>query len=342
MIILDQQKLSDFFEGVSSGFQRRPLEALIVILLVLLFVGFLLAAYLIQRRKSRRLRARQARERYEQLAQKLGLTAQEQRLVERLAAYLKDSNFKHQLLQNPSTFNYCAGRLSESGEFPASDLAELRLKLGFRIQNPERIPAATSELPIGMPVLIVHQGREGVRRAGAAVHAQEPGSLVLSVAAGSDASLPPAGKPVTVYFQTRSGLFSFASEVRSFHEGLLHLSHAEKIRRTQRRRYYRKKVNLRVEVRRTGAGTEEPALASQLLDLGGEGASLRNPQKRFTAGNELELRFRLGGEPFVLSAEVLRVSRDAQVLHLRFVSLRESVRDRIIGSLFQSLGDTGG
>jgi hypothetical protein len=47
----------------------------------------------------------------------------------------------------------------------------------------------------------------------------------------------------------------------------------------------------------------------------------------------------VGGESFRLTAEVLRLSRGGQVLHVRFHGLRDADRDRLLGILFRSLGE---
>jgi hypothetical protein len=44
------------------------------------------------------------------------------------------------------------------------------------------------------------------------------------------------------------------------------------------------------------------------------------------------------GERFNLVAEVLRTSKNGDVLHVRFAPMREATRDRIIGALFQGAG----
>jgi c-di-GMP-binding flagellar brake protein YcgR len=168
----------------------------------------------------------------------------------------------------------------------------------------------------------------------AEVYAQEAEALVLvprEIASG-----PPPASPVTVVFQNRAGVFSFRTRVRSAEGGVLRLDQVEGLQRTQRRRYYRRRLRLPVKVQ-TREG--EPPLESQLLDLGGEGASLVNPGRRLSAGDLAELAFRVGGESFRLTAEVLRVSRDGQVLHVRFHGLRDADRDRLLGILFRSLGE---
>ncbi|MBA7689092.1 hypothetical protein ES703_97587 [subsurface metagenome] len=83
------------------------------------------------------------------------------------------------------------------------------------------------------------------------------------------------------------------------------------------------------------AGSEERPLESILLDLGGGGASLKNPNRSFKPGMDLELSFHPEGESrMFIIAEVLRISKNGTILHLRFGPLKETTRDRIIGSLF--------
>jgi hypothetical protein len=337
----DPQKVSEFLDDIARGFVTSPLQYVLFAAILLITVAGLLIAYRVQRGKARRLEARLARERFERLARKLGLEPGELELLDRLAE--GQVGRKLRLLASPAAFNRAAGRLLGREE-PAREaaLAELRLKLGFQASNPESVPMASSELPEGLPVLLAWSAAAGGLRPGsgrkrlaAEVSAQEAGALVLTPRPGSEP--PPPGTPVTVLFQNRAGLFSFNTSVRSAAGGLLRLEQVEGLKRTQRRKYYRRKLRLPVAVQ-VGAG--EPASPSQLLDLGGEGASLLNPQKKLAAADLLELRFRLGGLSFALTAEVLRVSRDAQVLHVRFPGLREAERDRLLGVLFRSLGET--
>ena len=336
----DPQKVSEFLDDIARGFVTSPLQYVLFAAILLIAIAGLLIAYRVQRGKARRLEARLVLERFERLAGKLGLDSGELDLLDRLAE--GQMGRKLRLLASPAAFNRAAGRLlGREGAAGEVALAQLRLKLGFQAFNPERVPVASSELPEGLPVLLAWSTAaagglrpgSGRRRLAAEVSAQEADALVLTPRPGSEP--PPPGTPVTVLFQNRAGLFSFNTGVRSAAGGLLRLEQVEGLKRTQRRKYYRRKLRLPVQV---GAG--ETTLPSQLLDLGGEGASLLNPQKKLAAEDLLELRFRLGGLSFALSAEVLRVSRDAQVLHVRFPGLREAERDRLLGVLFRSLGET--
>jgi c-di-GMP-binding flagellar brake protein YcgR len=334
MFIFNPEKVSEFLDNIARGFQRRPFEIVLFFVLILLFFAGLLSISLIQRRKAARRRRREADERYERLASKLGLTLEERELVERLASTLKGPERRIQVLETSTAFDRAADRLGN--ETPPAALTELRLRLGFRAQNPESVPNASSEIPEGLPVLVESQGPGGVRRFQAVVQAQEPEALVLSLT-GAPSTLA-RGQAVTVVLQNRAGLYSFATVVRSLDGSLLRLEHSERLRRTQRRRYYRRRINLPVEVRQIAPkGASAPVAVSRLLDLGGEGASLRNPGG-VSPGDELELKFQLGGQLFVLQAEVLRVSHGGQVLHARFLSMRDASRDRILRALLQNLG----
>jgi hypothetical protein len=351
----DPRKVSEFLDSIARGFVSSPLQYALFGGIILLLVAGLFVAYRVQRGRARRQEGRLERERFERLAAKLGLGGSELEALDLLAGGRLDRKLR--LLTSPAAFNRAAARLAD-GRLPESSLAELRLKLGFQASNPERAPSASSELPEGLPVLLLWSAAGARRRLAARVVAQEPEALVLALSPGQsppgraaqnppgrsppEAAGPPPGSPVTVVFQNRAGVFSFRTRLHttgglhSAEGGVLRLDQVERLERTQRRQYYRRRLRLPVQVQ---AREGEPPLASQLLDLGGEGASLANPGRSLSAGDLAELSFRVGGESFRLAAEVLRVSRDGQVLHVHFHGLREADRDRLLGTLFRSLGE---
>jgi hypothetical protein len=331
MIIFDQEKLSAFFETVSRGFERSPLEITLVIVSFIAFVAVLIVIYRVQRLKIRRQRRQIADKRYRQILAKLSLSPSEEDLVRRMARYLKEPEKKYLILINQPTFNFCAAKLRQKDEASATSIAELRTRLAFRLSGPEQVPASSAELPEGQGLLILAGGEHSGRKAHGRVRAQEPRSVVVQLV--ESASPFREGEPVRVYFQNRSGLFSFLSTIQSIHDGTLRLQHGEEIKRIQRRRYYRKRISQPLAVR--PAGSEEQPIRSTFFDLGGNGASLRNPGKRFGPGDALELIFLAAGERLSLVAEVLRTSKNGEVLHVRFAPMRETTRDRIIGSLFK-------
>ena len=345
MIVFDQEKLSAFFETVSRGFERSPLEIVLVIVSFLVFIALLVFIYRLQRIKVHRQQRLIAQRRYRQAAEKHTLAPSEEDLVQRMAHFLKNPEKKYLILINQPTFTYCAAKLKAKDGSAAAAIAELRSKLGFRLQGPEQIPASSAELPEGQGVLMVaanpkapgtRQDRDR-RQAHGRVHEQEAGSLVVQLIE-TDASFR-TGEIVRVYFQNRAGLFNFTTRIQSVENQLIRLQHAEDIKRLQRRKYYRRRVSQRVGIRYPGS-EEQPTL-STFYDLGGNGASLKNPDKRYSSGDAVELTFLAAGERFTLVAEVLRTSKNRDVLHVRFAPMRETTRDRIIGSLFHGAGKSG-
>jgi c-di-GMP-binding flagellar brake protein YcgR len=345
MIVFDQEKLSAFFNMVSRGFERSPLEIVLVILSFLAFIALLIVIYRLQRRKARRQSRIMADKRYREISAKYSLTPSEEDLVQRMARFLKEPEKKYLVLINQPTFNFCAAKLRAREAAASSAIAELRSRLGFRLQGPEQIPASSAELPEGQGLLIVGsqpkapEGRPG-RNTGKAqgrVHKQEPESLSVQLFE-PEVSFHP-GQTVQVYFQNRAGLFSFSSSVLSVEQRSIRLRHGEEIKRLQRRKYYRKRISQPVGIRYPGA--EEKPTLSTFYDLGGNGASLKNPRRRYSAGEAVELTFLAAGERCTLVAEVLRTSKNRDVLHVRFAPMRETTRDRIIGSLFTGAGKAG-
>ncbi len=330
MIVLDQNKLSDFLESVSSGFEHSSLEIFIVIVLVLSFFCFLLLVYRIQKKKAHQARLRNLQEKYEELLKKLALSLSDQDLIERLAVYLKDPEKKYLLLINQPVFNGCAAKLVRSESIPASSLAALRVRLKFSARDPEKIPTSSAELPVGLPVLLI---RERGKKVSGKIADLKPQSLMISLEGASPSF--PTGTTVSLYFQKRSGVFSFTTHVQTSGDRSLDLAHSENIKHYQRRKYYRKKILLPVFV--NPAGSEETPVLSAFTDLGGGGASLKNPGFRFKAGDDLELSFFPAGVARLkVVAEVVRVSGKGGTLHVRFEPLKDTSRDRIIRLLFRS------
>jgi len=345
MIVFDQEKLSAFFETVSRGFERSPLEIVLVIVSFLVFIALLVLIYRLQRIKVRRQQRIIAQRRYRQIAEKHALAPSEEDLVQRMARFLKEPEKKYLILINQPTFNYCAAKLKAKDGSAAASITELRSKLGFRLQGPEQIPTSSAELPEGQGVLMVAadpkapgtRHEQDRRNAHGRVRERQSNSLVIQLIETGTSFRK--GETARIYFQNRAGLFSFTTTIQSVENQVIRLQHAEDIKRLQRRKYYRRRVSQRVGIRYPGS-EEQPTL-STFYDLGGNGASLKNPGNRYSSGDAVELTFLAAGERFALVAEVLRTSKNRDVLHVRFAPMRETTRDRIIGSLFQGAGKSG-
>ena len=339
MLSIDPRRAAELLQG----FAQSPLQLALFILAVLAFIGLPLWLSLRERRRGRRERARRAWQAYERRLENRDLSGAERDLLDRMAGCLQGGEEPRLLAEHLPTFDAAAERLRRREGVADEELAALRVKLGLRRADPERAPRSSSELPEGLPVRLLTEGRPFVP---ATLAGSGPSALRLSLPA--EAPRLPPGSEVEVHFDTRAGSFFFATRVTGREGDRLELAHVERIRRVQRRLWYRRRVRLAARVR--PAGSPEPAVAAILLDLGGGGASLENPGGRFRAGEELELEIPLpegshpaasprGGplpdSPLRVRGRLLRVSGGGRVLHLVFEGLADSERDRLLRYLLR-------
>lgn len=108
-----------------------------------------------------------------------------------------------------------------------------------------------------------------------------------------------------------------------------------------RRMYMRRRVRLPVLVAREPDAAD--ARQTILLDLGGGGASLRNPWGLLQKGDPLRMSFSPGAGRLTVAAHVVRVSGNGTAIHVKFESLSETARDRILAFLRggRSAADSG-
>lgn len=84
-----------------------------------------------------------------------------------------------------------------------------------------------------------------------------------------------------------------------------------------RRKLPRRKVDLIAAL--TLVGKEDQELTARMHDLSSRGASIENPEKSFTEGDDLKISFSYQNKTYRnIGAEVLRVSRKGERLHLKF------------------------
>ncbi len=83
-----------------------------------------------------------------------------------------------------------------------------------------------------------------------------------------------------------------------------------------RRSTPRKRVDLSAAVSGTGAGRE--GKQARIFDLSSTGASLDNPDKMFSEGNDLKLEFAYGEHTYSITAEVIRLTDNGTKLHVHF------------------------
>lgn len=330
MFTLDQEKVNQLLQAISSGFVESPKQIIIFSVVVVAFLGLLVFFYVYQLKKSKKKKLRHTQEIYENIILRTNLTDVEKSILKRMSKYLKEPATKAQLLEQESTFNYAARKLQSEDKVPEDVLAVLRIKLGFRAPDIDQIPYTSAALPVGMPLVIAQKGK---RKITGRIQELDSHSFVISLDHGS---LPPEeGSPVRVYFKNISGLFGFSSVVQISKNNIVRLRHSETIKKFQRRDYYRKKIRLPAYIKKTSS--QERPVASTIIDLGGGGASLLNPDSRYKVGDSIYLTFFLTHDSkFELTVRVVRSSNKDKYMHVEFLSIPEESRDRIIGLLYRS------
>jgi hypothetical protein len=285
--------------------------------------------FLLQRRRERRRHMRNAAEMYEHLVRQLGLSRSERELADRLTGCCRPPDKKYLVLLHQHSFDDAAARLREREAVPEMTLAALRLKLDFTAHGPEDVPVSSTELPRGMRLVLAEKGRSGMK---ARVLRQDPDALVVTMEEGSP--LPSRGVPVSVYFHNRAGLFAILTHAHRISGREVHLDHSETVKRSQRRRYYRRQVQVAVEV--APADHPDEALPAVMADLSGGGASLQNPGLPVEPGSRLTLTFAPRGTRLSVAGRVVRITAGGRLLHVQFEGLSEAARDRVIGLVFGS------
>ncbi len=328
MIYNGQTRAGQFFISLASGFQETRLEILLFFLLIFAFLLFFASYAVVQKRRAHRELRRLSHEILENLLSRLDLNAHEAAILGELAKYLGQGESMRALLVSAHVFDACARNMRLSETVSESQLSALRLKMGFRVMQPEDVPESSTELPEGSPLLLAVGTRTRLR---GKLIAQEPGSMLVKLHPGI---APPAtGQRFTLYFHNSAGIFSFPTRIIDRREDTVHLEHSSHITRLQRRKYYRRKEFLPIFIRL--ASTPVLPQESFLLDLGGGGASLQNPRGLFKKGDLLELSFVPEIGKFKLAARVIRVSKNGEVVNVKFESLSDAERNRIMGFLFK-------
>lgn len=326
MFIFDRQRLDGLLADFASGFTASPVALIASAALVLAIIAFLILSHAVITKRERRRIAAAVKRKCDLAFARLSLTPEETAFVHGLAGFLKDPTKEYLVLSSQGTFATCLQRYREGNEVPRELLRGLQEKTGF---DPRKVPRIRSsrDLPEGMPVVLETSGAGGGRRTQGVIQIQEGrGFSVKLKGAGFPSS---RGTPVTVYCHDPSGVFAFASSVQSLDGSTILLGHTDRLKTSQRRKYFRHRMGIPVFVR-PDTGVEKPA-GSTLLDLGGGGASLRNPGSRYADGDDIRIYFRQDEKTWLpVEATVVRTSKHGAILHVQFGHVTEAVRDRII------------
>jgi hypothetical protein len=316
--------INDFLQGLEEGFRKTPTEIsfFIIFVISIIIVSVLIAIinYLVGKRRL----FKELKEKYLYYLNEFGLNREEEKLIEMLSIYLKTPGKKYLLFVNQHVFNHCLSELKRRRPVDNEILLPLVKKLGFNIANPYHVPRSSRELMEKKAALLVMPS--GEKFAGI-IEKQLSASLVFS--ATNESKPPLIGSNATFYTHNAFGILSFSTIIQNIKDKEIYLAHSEKVSFMQRRQNYRKQIILPIFIKQEGSN--ETPLQSAILDLSAGGISVKNPLKKFKKGDDLKLFFHKDTNIwFDLYGEVVRLSKNHDVLHIRFGYLIKSMQDQII------------
>jgi hypothetical protein len=240
-------------------------------------------------------------------------------LIDALSRYLKDPRKRYLVVTNSNAYFATLRSARSSGSENLECEKRLREKLGFRASPELTRVRTTRDLAEGSSV--VFQSSDGAR-VSAVVTEQSQARFTAVVK-----------KPIhmkqtaLLYCQDGRDVLAFSVSVEALNGLTITMRHSQKVTRSQRRDYFRKRVAMPVEIRVSG----QTHLDSVIVDLGGGGASLLGPAKRLTRGDDVELVFRPDGADWNVVGEVVRTSKGGTVSHIRFGHVSQAERDQLVG-----------
>lgn len=333
--LLKQTAGQRFLKEVAQTYQRSPLEITLFLLALGIPVIFLITYAAHQRRREITTWIEEAQQYFIDEAERHHLTPSQREAMYRIAELATRPWKAHEIFTAESLFNRGASRLREQHEIAEETVSALRLKLGFTRHG--GVPISSAGVPVGSRIAIAREGSQAVVTG--EVEAQKTSAFILKLDQEWNVLVP--GKRVRVLYQTSSGVYSFLTTILKKKNLRVALRHTETVGRSQRRKYYRRAMSMPV-----GFALEHWSDYAQTttVDLGGGGATVRLPEGTTVRGGEkVWLHFETLAPPrpqggMVHPREVTAICSVARVsdrgVHLAFVSIRESLRDRIIEQLF--------
>ncbi|MBN1798880.1 MAG: PilZ domain-containing protein [Spirochaetales bacterium] len=264
--------------------------------------------------------------RFEKYIVKYSLTKPELDLVDRMSRFLKNPLKKYLLLTNAHTFNTCFHLLSRKEEVDKKIQMSFYKKLGFDRFDPYKVPSSSNDIAEGTPARVFSADKKTAVNGIITRHL--PDALVFE----SLDSLEKFSNEDEVILVTHNytGLYGLKTRVLKGENKTIYMANSEDIVTIQRREYFRKNIYLPILLRREDS-KDEPDYA-YIRDLSAGGLSVTNPGKKYVKKDDLSLFFhKEADKKFHLSGEVVRVSINNKILHIKFGYVTNSVRDRLVG-----------
>jgi len=319
--------MKDPLKEFVSGFSSTPVEVVLASAFILIFILFFFVLFIRQRKAERLRRAAEAERRYREHLESHFLTNLDRMALEELAS--KAKVLPYRLFEEQGTFNRAAKVAREAGVLERAQIAALRVKLGFAGSMVGSRPSSSTEIPTGAQVEIS-------TRRGRSFNAQVLPPTTSAFRAEPEPGIfqPPTGSPLKVTYESGGGIFTFTSHLLNLEEGILEMEHSEDLEGKQRREHARRTMEIAADLERFDESGERYATVT--VDLGGGGATIVNPEGLFDENEEILVTLHFPKQaPLEVRAKVIRTSKEGELLHLHWVAIPESLRDRIYGFLFR-------
>lgn len=341
MIILDGDKLRGFWDNIAQGFQKSPLEAAISIFIIALLIAVPVVLFLHKQKKDRIRKTDRATDVFEAYAARKNLSEGDCDLLREMCRHVSKGELELlDLVSKPASFNAAAKRLLEAGDSGTDAMiARLRIKLGLVPSGSRGILHSTAEFYQGMPLQVaVESGRRLIGK----VQEVQPDGFMLEVPVQLA-----KGELVELRVRRPTGLYSLTTYVMGKRGNSYQLRHTERVKRVQKRRFFRKVLRLPVLLATNesfGAANDSSGATNnssiglfktRLIDLSAGGAKIRNPGVGTSAGDVIHLKiFPVQAEPIQLASRVTRISADGAFLSVAFGLLKDSTRDQLMKLVF--------
>lgn len=226
-------------------------------------------------------------------------------------------------------FEMWAQRVVKDGVATSDEIEQMRYRM---VQDPEIQGIASIQQDVseiiptsGMPIAI---GQGSLETRGTIAEVASDSFTVWLLDGGSQLS---EDDPVTCTILSRSGPYRFESRIRHDDEDTLNVRRPARLVKNQKRRFRRHTAELPAAVR--GYLSENSPQRVMINELSGGGATITNPESRFSLGSVLEISFSAGQRRYSVAGRVVRVSENAKLLHLRFEAMKDQQREQLAHSV---------
>ncbi|MBN2443568.1 MAG: PilZ domain-containing protein [Spirochaetales bacterium] len=315
-----------FLRQIAESFHRTPEEIISFTIIIVTLIVVAVVAGIIKSIVHRNTLNSIVNKRFEKYVNKFSLTKQEIDVVNRMSRYLRKPVKKYLIFTNPHTFNTCF-HLLKSHEIVDNQIRmSLYQKLGFNRFDPYKVPFSSFDIAEGTPVKVFSMKKRTFING--TITKQLPDGIEFK----SQNNLIDFSENDEILLITHNftGLYSIKTRIIKVENTALFLSHSENIKRKQHREYFRKKIYMPILICKEGS-KEEPDHA-EVRDISAGGLSITNPGKKYKKEDDLSLFFQKDTDKsYHLSGEVVRVSGNNKILHIKFGHVSKSDRDRIVG-----------